>query len=313
MPARLAPILPDSPAWFVHRDDAGARRLGAFRPPTSADGTPFFDLGPLDGPTAIEAELRAATLSEAALLERIARKGRPLQDPTFVAPVARPSKIACLGKNFAKHAAEFGAEVPEDPLVFTKLADTLCAHGDPIVLPAAPPDDRPGRIDHEAELALVLGFADPADHGRRRIAPDEAWSLVAGVCVANDVTARTLQGHDRKRGWPWLRAKSFETFLPLGPFVVPTGGKPFDLGGRRVQARVDDELRQDADLAEMVVAVPEALAWISRIAPLRCGDIVLMGTPEGVGPLEHGDTVVVTIGGLGGVANPVVRADAVIA
>jgi 2-keto-4-pentenoate hydratase/2-oxohepta-3-ene-1,7-dioic acid hydratase in catechol pathway len=206
---------------------------------------------------------------------------------------ARVGKLLCLGKNFRAHAEEFGEAVPEEPLFFAKLPETIVASGAEVRVPAW----YTRRVDHEVELAVVIGV-DGKD-----IAPERAFEHVAGYTVANDLTARSLQKDDRARGHPWLRAKNLDGFCPLGPCLVPRDA--LDVSDLRVTARVrvagaeQDELRQDARTRDLVVDVPQALAWLSRHLTLRRGDLVLMGTPAGVGPLGDGDRVVCAVEGIG--------------
>ncbi len=210
----------------------------------------------------------------------------PLDLATPIAPHA-VGKILCLGKNFRAHAEEFDEEVPEEPLFFNKLPETLLPHRGEVTIPAW----YERRVDHEAELALMIGLAG------RDIAPEDALEHVAGYTVANDLTARSMQGDDRKRGHPWLRSKNLDGFCPLGPCFVPRDY--LDIADLRVTARVEGELRQDASTRDLVVDVPHALAWLSRHLTLRPGDLVLMGTPAGVGPLSDGQRVVCAVEGIG--------------
>ena len=245
-----------------------------------------------------------AWTDDLARLERLARTGREVPAPERALPPVDPGrvgKVLCLGKNFRAHAEEFGEAVPGDPLFFNKLPETIVGHGE--VVTVASWYDR--RVDHEAELALVIG------RDGRDLAPARAMEHVAGYTVANDLTARSLQGDDRKRGHPWLRAKNMDGFCPLGPCLVPRDA--LDIGDLRVTARVRHagaaafELRQDATTADLVVGVPEALAWLSRHLTLRRGDLVLMGTPAGVGPLVDGDLVVCAVEGIGELATTLRR------
>jgi 2-keto-4-pentenoate hydratase/2-oxohepta-3-ene-1,7-dioic acid hydratase in catechol pathway len=210
--------------------------------------------------------------------------------PADTSPPLAPrevGKVLALGKNFREHAAEFGEAVPEELLFFNKLPETLAPHRGTTTVPKW--YDR--RVDHEAELAVVIGLAG------KDIAVEDALEHVAGYTVANDLTFRSLQGDDRKKGHPWFRAKNADGFLPLGPCFVPRDF--FDLTDQRVTARVNGELRQDASTRDLVIDVPHALAELSRHMTLRPGDIVLMGTPAGVGPLEDGDEVVCAVIGIG--------------
>jgi len=292
--------LPAAPAWLYHRVD-GERRLGLCIP---AAGSPaFVDLGAAD-----ELDLLARGAGDgldAQSLRALAERGRPLADPPcFDVPVARPGKILCLGKNFAAHAREFGAEVPEEPIFFTKLRDALLPHLGTVVLPHWVRT----RIDHEIELAVILGFDDPERRGRKYVAPERAMELVAGYTVLNDVTARRMQGDDRGANNPWLRSKSFDTFCPVGPWVVARDDLPrvHDLA---ISLRVGDDLRQASRTSHMVVDVPHAIAYLSRHTTLRPGDLIAMGTPEGVGPIADGDLMVGEIEGIGRLCNEVLRED----
>lgn len=199
----------------------------------------------------------------------------------------RVGKVLALGKNFLAHAREFGEEVPKEPMFFNKLPETLVANGSEVSVPAWYTQ----RVDHEAELALVIGL------GGRDLAPEDAFEHVAGYTVANDLTARSLQGADRKLGYPWLRGKNMDGFLPLGPCFVPRDF--LDVSELRVTAKVNGELRQDASTRDWVVPIPEALAWLSKHLTLYPGDVVLMGTPAGVGPLLDGDRVECAVEGIG--------------
>ena len=209
--------------------------------------------------------------------------------------------VVVVLRGSAEHAREFGAEAPKEPIFFAKLPDTLVAHGDDVVIPSW----LETRVDHEAELGLVLGFDDPGDRGRKDVAAGDARALVAGYTVINDVTARKLQGQDRDQKYPWLRAKAIDTFCPTGPFVVPADA--IDGADLQVVMRVNGEVRQDARTSEMVFSIEQALAAMARVTTLRSGDLVAMGTPEGVSPVRPGDLMQVEVEGLGALQNPVVQ------
>jgi 2-keto-4-pentenoate hydratase/2-oxohepta-3-ene-1,7-dioic acid hydratase in catechol pathway len=201
-------------------------------------------------------------------------------------------KILALGKNFREHAAEFGEAVPEEPLFFNKLPETLRPHGASVRVPSW----YGARVDHEAELAVVIA------RGGYDIAAGDAMRHVGGYSVANDLTARTLQGDDRKLKYPWFRAKNLDGFCPLGPCLVPRDH--LDVADLRVTARVrhrdgQSQTRQNASTKDLIVTIPQAIAWLSRHLTLRPGDVVLMGTPAGVGPLEDGDVVTCAVQGIG--------------
>jgi 2-keto-4-pentenoate hydratase/2-oxohepta-3-ene-1,7-dioic acid hydratase in catechol pathway len=198
-----------------------------------------------------------------------------------------PSKIVAVGRNYREHAAEFGSVAPEDePQLFLKAPSALIRHGEAIVLP---PESQ--RVDYEGELALVVG---------RRIKswPQERWlEALAGVCCANDVTARDLQKKDKQ----YARSKSFDTFCPLGPAIV-SGFDPSDV---RIETRVNGAVRQSSRTSAMVFSPAFVLAFVSRMMTLMPGDVILTGTPAGVGPLSPGDVVEVEIEGVGILKNPV--------
>jgi 2-keto-4-pentenoate hydratase/2-oxohepta-3-ene-1,7-dioic acid hydratase in catechol pathway len=288
------PSLPASPAWFRFARE-GAAALGAVD--ASGDEVRWFDLGPLD----VVALLHTGALNQQDLSDRIARASVMPQPERFLSPVPRGGKILCLAKNYVKHAREFGAEAPSEPIFFAKLPDTLVAHGDDVVLPYW----LETRVDHEAELGLVLGFADPEQRGRKNLTEAEAPAVVAGYTLINDVTARKLQGQDRDQKYPWLRAKALDTFCPAGPFVVPADA--IDASDLRLIMRVNGEVRQDARTSAMVFAIPQALQAMARCTTLRPGDLIAMGTPEGVSPVVPGDQMEVEIEGLGILRNPVVK------
>ncbi len=207
----------------------------------------------------------------------------------------RVGKILALGKNFSAHAAEFGEEVPAEPLFFNKLPELLVPTASTVTVPSW----YDGRVDHEAEVAVVIGAQG------RDLTLEEAERMVAGYTVANDLTARSLQQADRQKGFPWLRGKNLDGFCPLGPCFVPR--ECLDVSDLRVRATVNGQLRQDATTADWVVDVPHALAYLSRHLTLRSGDIVLMGTPEGVGPLDDGDEVICEVEGIGALRTTIAR------
>lgn len=203
----------------------------------------------------------------------------------------RPSKIVCVGKNYAKHAAEMGGEVPKEPLIFLKAPSSLIGNGDKIVIPTWA-----GRVDYEGEIAIVIG------RKASRISADEAWDYVEGFLPLNDVTARDMQAADNQ----WSRAKGFDTFCPVGS-VTPID--EVDLERLAVTTRVNGEVRQRGEIADLAFPIPFLLEYITRVMTLEPGDIVATGTPDGIGPLQPGDEVEVEVAGVGLVSNPVVQAD----
>ena len=206
-------------------------------------------------------------------------------------------KIICIGRNYAEHAAELGDAPPETPLVFGKWANTLIGPGEPIVLPR-----EATHVDAEAELAVEIGRTG------RRITEDDALDFVAGYRCANDVSARNLQYGDRQ----WTRGKGFDTFCPLGERLIPVS-ELGDGSGLRVVQRLNGELFQDGNTAELVFSVRRLVAHASSFCTLEPGDLILTGTPSGVGhartppvSLQPGDMVEVEIDGIGVLRNPVV-------
>ena len=211
-----------------------------------------------------------------------------LADVRLLSPIL-PSKIVCVGRNYAEHAAEHAAEVPKEPLLFLKPSTSVIGPDDVVRLPV-----QSQQVEHEAELAVVIGatgarFADRA----------AAEAAIFGYTCANDVTARDLQRSDGQ----WTRAKGFDSFCPLGPWLV-TGLDAADL---EVRCEVDEEVRQLGRTSQMVFDVPTLISYISHVMTLLPGDVVLTGTPAGVGPLADGSTVTVTVEGIGTLRNRVAR------
>ncbi len=215
-------------------------------------------------------------------------------DLRFDLPIARPSKIICLGRNYAAHAKELNHEVPKEPVLFAKAPSTLIPHEADIVIPHW----LEGRVDHEAELAVVIGKT------ARSVNPAEAYAFVAGYTILNDVTARTMQKEDIARNEPWFRSKSIDTFCPIGPFLVPTNEVP-NPQELDIELTVNGQIRQQANTKDMIFPIPDLLAYISRFMTLNPGDIVATGTPEGVSPVQDGDVIEITVTGLGMLRNRV--------
>jgi 2-keto-4-pentenoate hydratase/2-oxohepta-3-ene-1,7-dioic acid hydratase in catechol pathway len=216
----------------------------------------------------------------------------PVEGLKLLAPVI-PSKIVCVGKSYRDHAAELGSEVPDEPLFFLKPSSTVVGPGEPIRLPTDLSDD----VQHEAELAVVVGAL------LQRVSPEQARAGILGFTAANDVTARDLQ----RRESQWFRAKGFDSFCPLGP-AIATDLDPADV---RVRCLVDGEVRQDGTTADLVWDVATLVSQISHVTTLLPSDVVLTGTPAGVGPLSAGQRVRVEIDGVGALENPVVDRNAV--
>ena len=203
----------------------------------------------------------------------------------------QPTKIVAIGRNYAEHAKEHQAEVPAEPLIFLKPPSALIAHNQSIVLPP-----QSNQVEHEAELAVVIGKR--AKHVNRA----DAWSYVLGVTCANDVTARDLQRSDGQ----WSRAKGFDTFCPLGPWIA-IGLTSEQIGSLGVTCRVNGHARQSGNTHDLVFDIPQLIAHVSAAMTLEPGDVILTGTPAGVGPLTDGDVVEVEIESIGVLRNRVIK------
>jgi len=209
----------------------------------------------------------------------------PLDDVRLLAPVL-PSKLVCVGKNYAAHAAEFGMGVPEEPLLFLKPSTAVIGPGDPIrLLPIS------RRVDYEGELAVVIGRL------ARDVKSEDSYRYILGYTCANDVTLRDLQHTEDQ----WARAKGFDGSCPLGPWIQ-TELDPNDL---RVETRLNGEIRQAGQTSEMVFGVATLIEYVTEFMTLLPGDVILTGTPEGVGRLAAGDVIEVEVEGVGSLSNPV--------
>ena len=209
----------------------------------------------------------------------------PLSAASLLAPVT-PSKIICVGRNYRDHARELGNQAPTEPLLFFKPPSSLLKPGGVVLMPAVAE-----RVDFEGELALIVG------QRVSKLAADADWrAVVRGYTIANDVTARDLQ----KKDGQWTRAKGFDTFCPVGPIVSDEVDPE---AGLTVETRVNGELRQHGSTLDFIFSIPALLRYISAAITLEPGDLILTGTPAGVGPLAAGDRVEVSIPGLGVLAN----------
>jgi 2-keto-4-pentenoate hydratase/2-oxohepta-3-ene-1,7-dioic acid hydratase in catechol pathway len=210
----------------------------------------------------------------------------PIADAVLLAPVIPRSKIVCVGKNYHDHAAEMGGAAPEEPLLFLKPNTAVIGPGDAILRPAISE-----RTEHEGELAVVIGKI------AKNVSADNALDYVYGYTIGNDVTARDLQRKDGQ----WSRAKGFDTFCPLGPTI----NTEFDPSTATIETRVNGEVRQHAPLTDMIHSVAAIIEYASAVFTLLPGDVILTGTPAGVGEFQAGDTVEVEITGLGILRNAV--------
>ena len=200
--------------------------------------------------------------------------------------IETPSKIVCVGLNYKDHAAEQNKPLPKEPMIFIKPSTAVIRHGEPIRIPPGV-----GRVDHEAELGVVIG--KPA----YRVPKERALEYVRGITCVNDVTARELQARDVQ----YTRAKGFDTFAPIGPVVAPGyDGRPLN-----VQGIVNGQVRQSSNTRELVFQVDHLIWFISSVMTLLPGDIIATGTPAGIGSLKAGDTVTIRVEGVGELTNPV--------
>jgi 2-keto-4-pentenoate hydratase/2-oxohepta-3-ene-1,7-dioic acid hydratase in catechol pathway len=244
--------------------------------------------------------LAAAARSALDALPDLITRGAAPSYPLYILgpPVPRPGKIVCAGRNYADHARELGNDIPTRPILFAKLVTSIRGPFDDVVRPREVDD-----LDYEAELCVVIGT------GGRRIPKDRALAHVAGYCCANDVSARNAQ---LGLGDQWLRGKSFDTFCPIGPWIVSADEIP-DPQALRVRCRVDGSVRQDGSTADMIFDVATLIAYISDAFTLEPGDIILTGTPSGVAMgqspapwLQPGQLCEVEIPGIGSIANRIV-------
>lgn len=220
----------------------------------------------------------------------------PLPEVRLLAPILRPGKIVCVGRNYAEHARERGSKIPTQPIFFLKSNNTLCGPDDAIVIPPAS-----GQVDYEAEMAVVIG------KGGKNIPEDKAYEHVAGYMCLNDVSARDLQSADKQ----WFRGKSCDTFAPTGPWIVTPDEIP-DPHSLRISLTLNGQTMQDSNTGNMIFKIPFLISYLSRTLTWEPGDILSTGTPEGVGSgrtppvfMKPGDSVSITIEKIGTLTNPV--------
>jgi 2-keto-4-pentenoate hydratase/2-oxohepta-3-ene-1,7-dioic acid hydratase in catechol pathway len=210
-------------------------------------------------------------------------------------PPCSPTKIVCVGRNYAEHAKEMGFEAPSEPTIFLKPPSSLIASGDAIVSPRLTQ-----RLDYEGEIGVVVS------RRARNVKSADAAGYVLGYTPVNDVTARDLQRKDGQ----WTRGKGFDTFCPVGPYIVPRDEVNPD--SLRVRTFVDGEKKQDAAITEMMFSVNDIIAYVSAFMTLEPGDLIATGTPSGVGPLQPGSRVRVEIEGVGALENSVISEEAAV-
>jgi len=248
-----------------------------------SDGVSY---GIVDGDELAVAELAGHPFGGAMENLELTGTGFALGDVRLLAPVL-PSKVICVGQNYADHVREMGGQPPPEPVIFLKPSTSVCGPGDPIQRPVGLSE----RVDYEGELAVVIGRLC------RDVPQDLASAAILGYTCANDVTARDIQARDGQ----WSRAKGFDAFCPLGPWIA-TDADPADLA---LTTRLNGEVRQESRTSLMLHDVPFLIAFVSAVMTLLPGDVLLTGTPAGVGPMQAGDEVSVTIEGVGTLANPV--------
>ena len=253
------------------------------------DGVASAAVGPdTDGLTI--AELQGHPFGVGTDSVRYTGQSYPVADVRLLAPVL-PTKVVAIGKNYADHAREMGGEPPDEPVIFLKPSTSVIGPGDPVARPVKLSE----RVDFEGELAVVIGRLC------RDVPPERVSEVIFGYTCANDVTARDLQAKDGQ----WTRAKGFDTFCPLGPWIE-TGLDPADL---ELTTTVNGEVKQHARTSQLLHDVTAVVCYVTSVMTLLPGDILLTGTPAGIGPLVHGDRVSVAIQGIGALTNPVVDRD----
>jgi len=213
-----------------------------------------------------------------------------LADARLLSPVLPRSKVVGIGRNYAAHAAEMGSELPEEPMMFLKPNTSVVGPGDPIFYPR-----QSENVHFEGELAVVISRIC------RDVPKEKAADVIHGYTVGNDVTARDLQRKDGQ----FTRAKGFDSFCPLGPWVETE----LDVTDLRVQAFLNGEVQQDGRTSDLIFDVPSLVAFVTSVMTLLPGDVILTGTPEGVGPMNPGDEVEISIQGIGNLTNKVVKRD----
>lgn len=215
-----------------------------------------------------------------------AEKSLKLSDVKLLAPVLPRSKVVCIGKNYADHAAEMDSEVPSEPIIFIKPNTSVIGPNELIIWPRMSE-----RVDYEAELAIVIGRIC------KEVPASKAKDVIYGYTLANDVTARDLQ----KKDGQWSRAKGFDTFCPLGPWIETE----FIPGDQKITSTLNGEVKQSSMLSEMIFKVPQIVEFVTNVMTLLPGDVILTGTPAGIGPMPSGASITVAIDGLGALTNKV--------
>lgn len=251
--------------------------------PVAADPTLNLGKDPLFG---VLQDETIAVLNGDPLYSGITPSGQlvSLSQVRLLAPVLPRSKVVCVGKNYADHAKEMGGVVPEEPIIFLKPNTSVIGPGDTIVWPAMS-----GRVDFEGELAIVISRIC------KDVPKERANDVILGYTLANDVTARDLQPKDGQ----WTRAKGFDTFCPLGPWI----DTEFVPGSQRITSTLNGVIAQNAPLSDMMFDIPTIINFVSQVMTLLPGDVILTGTPAGIGPMPEKSTITIAIEGLGELTN----------
>lgn len=236
--------------------------------------------GIVDGPELVVLKGHPLAVGYETTGERVALRDAKLLAPTI------PSKIICIGKNFADHAAELGEKITEEPLIFFKPSSSIIGHGDAIIVP---PQSK--QVELEAELTLVIGKI------AKNISEQNALDFIFGYTIANDVTARDLQLRDEQ----WARSKAFDTFCPLGPWIETD----FSPEEQVIESRINGELKQQVSVSHMVHSIPTIVSYVSKNMTLLPGDIILTGSPAGISQIRSGDLIECEVEGIGILANTV--------
>lgn len=261
---------------FIHNDNPAYGVVEGEDPPVAGDGT--WDTSGLE----------VAVLDADPFFSPAASTGERLRydDVRLISPMIPRSKVVGVGRNFAKHAAELDHEVPTSPLIFMKPNTAVIGPGEPIRVP-----DLSEHVSYEAELGVIVSRI------AKNVPAEKAYDYVLGYTAANDVTLRDIQRTDNQ----WFRAKGFDTSCPLGPWI----NTDYDPEAVDIRSWVDGELKQHGNTRDMIFGIPEVIAFITETVTLLPGDVILMGTPEGVGAISAGNTTAVAIDGLGLLRNPV--------
>ena len=277
----------------MEQGKANAVRYVSFRRP---DGVSRY--GRLDGDSIVElgGSLREA-IADGRFGESVAGPAWEVGEIALLPPIPDPGKIICIGLNYASHLSEMGNKRPEHPTVFTRWSDTLAAHGSPLVRP-----NNSTRFDYEGELAVIIGRT------ARHVSGEKATGHIAGFSIFNDASVRDWQRHTSQ----FTPGKNFPSTGGFGPAMV-TGDEIADLSAQRVQTRLNGELLQDQPISDMLWPVAELIEYLSDFTPLNPGDVIVTGTPGGVGDartppvyMQPGDVVEVSIGAIGTLRNPVI-------